>query len=210
MVPITVFGPSIRFLPDGMRSTESKVEVRKPNSSFASTRNFSAVPSLSGNKTRLHCLDERRQVLREISSFPICSCVGSTAVHSRRELDTKNSVLVDRGYNRKSVHMHALAWIFLSTALESKSDKSILHLCTSPREAWDALHAWYGPQTTGAESDHSLHLNIFNAAPGSNPLEEMGGIEDLATETRTAGLALDGYMLYTISLTLCCQILGAG
>ena len=55
------------------------------------------------------------------------------------ELDTENSVLVDRGYGRESVHMHTLARNFLSTALKSKSDKSILHRCTSPREAWDAL-----------------------------------------------------------------------
>ena len=71
------------------------------------------------------------------------------------ELDTENSVLVDRGYSRESVHVHALAWNFLSTALKSKSDKSILHRCTSPREAWDALLAWYGPQTTEAKSDLS-------------------------------------------------------
>ena len=55
------------------------------------------------------------------------------------ELDTENSVLVKRGCSRESVHLHALAWNFLSTALKSKSDKSILHRCTSPREAWDAL-----------------------------------------------------------------------
>ena len=39
------------------------------------------------------------------------------------ELDTENSVLVDRGYSRKSVHIHALAWNFLSTALKSKSQE---------------------------------------------------------------------------------------
>ena len=114
------------------------------------------------------------------------------------ELDTENSVLVARGYSRESVHIHTLAWNFLSTALKSKSDKSILHRCTSPREAWDALLAWYGPQTTGAKSDLSRRLNSFKIAPGSNPLEEMGRIEDLAAEMRTAGLTLDDHMLYTI------------
>ena len=58
------------------------------------------------------------------------------------ELNTKNSVFADRGYSGESVHMHALAWKFLSTALKSKSDKCILHRCTSPREAWGALLAW--------------------------------------------------------------------
>ena len=66
------------------------------------------------------------------------------------ELDNENSVLVERGYNRESVHIHALAWNFLSIALKSKSDKSILHRCTSPRELWDGLLACYGPQTMGA------------------------------------------------------------
>ena len=53
------------------------------------------------------------------------------------ELDTENSMLVARGFSRESVHVHTLAWNFLSTALKSKSDKSILHRCTSPRRAWD-------------------------------------------------------------------------
>ena len=97
------------------------------------------------------------------------------------ELDTENSELVGRGYDRESVHIHALAWNFLSTAIQSKSDKSILHRCTSPREAWDAL-AWYGPQTTGLKSDLSRRLNSCKIAPGSNPLEEMGRIEDLAAK----------------------------
>ena len=90
------------------------------------------------------------------------------------ELDTENSVVVGRGHNRKSMHIHALAWNSLSTALKSESDKSILHRCTLPREAWDALLAWHGPQTTGAKSDLSHRLNSFKIAPGSNPPEEMG------------------------------------
>ena len=42
------------------------------------------------------------------------------------ELDTENSVLFGRGYNRESVHIHALSWNSLSTALKIKIDKSIL------------------------------------------------------------------------------------
>ena len=41
-------------------------------------------------------------------------------------------------------------------------------------------------------------LTSFKIAPGSNPLEEMGGIEDIVAEMRTAGLTLDDHMLYTI------------
>ena len=48
------------------------------------------------------------------------------------ELHTENSALVARGYSRESVHIHTLAWNFLSTALKSKSDKSICLLYTSP------------------------------------------------------------------------------
>ncbi|CAM9977731.1 unnamed protein product, partial [Laminaria digitata] len=71
---------------------------------------------------------------------------------------------------------------------------------TPPREACDALLEWYGPQTTGAKSDLSRHLNIFKMATGSNPQAEMGRIEDLAAEMRTAGMILDDNMLYTIFL----------
>ena len=114
------------------------------------------------------------------------------------ELDTENSALVDRGYSRESVYMHALACNFLSTALKIKSDKIIPHGCTSPREALEALLAWHGPQTMGAKSDLSRRLNSLKIAPGSNPLEEMGRIEDLAAEMHTAGMTLDDRMLYTI------------
>ncbi|CAN0513933.1 unnamed protein product, partial [Laminaria digitata] len=92
------------------------------------------------------------------------------------------------------------AWSFLSTALKSQSDKSILHRCTSTREAWDALLEWYGPQITGAKSDLSRRLISFKIATGSNPQAEMGRIEDLAAEMRTAGMILDDNMLYTLSL----------
>ena len=51
---------------------------------------------------------------------------------------------------------------------------------------------------TGAKCDLSRRLNSFKIAPGSNPLEEMGRIEDLAAEMRTAGMTLDDHMLYTI------------
>lgn len=43
------------------------------------------------------------------------------------ELDTKNVVHVARGYSRDRVQTHTLACNFLSTALESKSNKSILY-----------------------------------------------------------------------------------
>ena len=74
----------------------------------------------------------------------------------------------------------------------------ILHICSSPREAWGLLVEWYAPQTAGAKSDHSRRHPILKIASGSNPLDEMGRMEDLATEMRTAGLALDNHMLYTV------------
>ena len=118
------------------------------------------------------------------------------------ELDTENTVLVGKGYNRESIYIHALALNFLSTTLKSKSDKDILHRCTSPREAWDAFFVWYGPQITGGKSDLSRRLNSCKIAQGSNPLQEMGRIEDVAAEMRTAGMTHDDHMLYTTLMTL--------
>ena len=63
---------------------------------------------------------------------------------------------------------------------------------------WDALLAWYGPQTTGIKSDISGRLSSFKMAPGSDPLKEMDRIEGLAAEMHTAGVTLDHHMLYTI------------
>ena len=39
---------------------------------------------------------------------------------------------------------------------------------------------------------------VFKIAPGSNPLKEMGTIEDLAAEMRTTGMTFDDHMLYAI------------
>ena len=79
-------------------------------------------------------------------------------------------------------------------ALKSKSDKSILRRCPSPREELDTIPAWYGPQTAGAELG-PRRLNSFKIPPGSNPLEETGRIENLVAEMRTARLAHDSHML---------------
>ena len=49
------------------------------------------------------------------------------------ESDEENAAFVQRGFNLESVQMHTLAWNFLSTALKSKSDRSMLHRCTLPR-----------------------------------------------------------------------------
>ena len=48
------------------------------------------------------------------------------------------------------------------------------------------------------KSDLSRRFHSFKIAPGCNPLEEIGRIEDLAAEMRTLGLTLDAHMLYTI------------
>ena len=50
------------------------------------------------------------------------------------------------------------------------------------------------------KSDLSRRLQFFKIATGSNPQAEMGRIEDLAAEMRTAGMILDDNMLYTIFL----------
>ena len=157
-----------------------------------------AVPQFSGNKPELTAWTRDARYYAKGVGFLPAFVPNPPQYVAVAELDTENSVLVGRGYNRERVHIHAVAWNFISTALRSKSDKSILYRCTSPREAWDAHFAWYGPQTTGAESDLSRRLNRFNIAPGSKPPDEMGRIEDHAAEMRTAGMTVDDHMLYTI------------
>ena len=51
------------------------------------------------------------------------------------------------------------------------------------------------PSNDGA---HSGRFNSFKIASCSNPLEEMGRIEYLAAETRSAGITLYDHILYTI------------
>ena len=91
----------------------------------------------------------------------------------------------------------------------SMSDKSILHMCISPREAWDAVFAWYAPQTSVAKRYLCRCLRGFKITPESNRLEEMGRMEDLGTEMHTPGLAFDNHMLYIIFVdALPCRVRG--
>ena len=159
---------------------------------------YTAVPSLSGKKLDFTAWTRNTRYYAKGVGFLSVFVSDPPQYIPVGKRDTENSVLVERGYSRESVHMHALARSFLPKALKRKSDKSILHRCTSPREAWDALLAWYDPQATEAKSDLSRRLNSFKIPLGSSALEAMGRIEDLATETRTAGLTLDDRMLYTI------------
>ena len=100
-----------------------------------------AVPQLSGKKPEFTAWTRDARYYAKGVGFLSAFVSDPPQYVSVAELDTENSVLVGRGYNRERVHIHALAWNFLSTALQSKSDKSTLHRCTSPREAWGALLA---------------------------------------------------------------------
>ena len=117
------------------------------------------------------------------------------------ELDIENSVLVGRGYNRERVHIHALAWNFLLRALKSKNDRVS---CTGAPQVHLAERSVgraprvVQPSNDKGQSDLSRRLNSFKIAPGTNPLDVMGRIEDLAVEMRTAGMSLDDHMLYAI------------
>ena len=53
-------------------------------------------------------------------------------------------------------------------------------------------------KTAGTKSDLSRRINSVDMAPGSNLLEELGRIVDLATEMHTTGFVLGDHMLYTI------------
>ena len=96
------------------------------------------------------------------------------------ELDTENAALVQRGFSLYSdIRWHQISCRQSSGA---RATKVLLHRCTSPREAYDPLLAWYGPRPLVAKSDLSLSLNSFQIAPKSNLIEEMGIIEDIAAE----------------------------
>ena len=134
------------------------------------TLKHTGVPQFSGKQSEFTAWTRQARYCPKLVGLLSAFVSGPPQYIPVGELDTENSVLVNRGCNRESVHIHALAWNFLSTALKSKSDKSILHMCTSPREAWDPLLAWYDPQTTGTKSDFPRRLDSFTIAPGSNSL----------------------------------------
>ena len=74
----------------------------------------------------------------------------------------------------------------------------------SQTQEWTRVY-WAGVPRRGKRGTLSLRgtalkrrLRSLEVAPGSNLPEEMGGIEDLAAEIRTAGLSVDDRMLYII------------
>ena len=102
VVPITVFEPSIRSPPVGMRYTESKVELRKPNSSFASTHNFSSSSLAFLHARRSKCEIFRSKVRykkgerawpRQSHSSPShCLRLGARALHSSSRRGSSSSL----------------------------------------------------------------------------------------------------------------------
>ena len=80
-----------------------------------------AFTQFSGKKPKIHCLDQRRQVLRHRSSFPVRVCVASTPVRSRRGIGYRN----------------------LGTCRKGVQPRSCTHTCTRLEFFIDALLAWY-------------------------------------------------------------------
>ena len=71
VVPDTVFGSSTRFRPDGMCSTESKVELGITNSSFASTRNYSSSsPASFHDRSKCERFRSHLRYKREEQAWP--------------------------------------------------------------------------------------------------------------------------------------------
>ena len=113
------------------------------------------------------------------------------------ELDAENAPFFQRGFSLDRVQRRPLAYIFpVDCPQEQERKQYTVHMYSAVGGV--GRHPCVVRPSAGAKSDVYRRQISLKVAPGSNPHKEIVRIGDLASEMRTAGLACDGHMLYTI------------
>ena len=155
-----------------------------------------AVPSFSGNNPEFTAWTSDARYYAKGVGFLSAFVSDPPQYIPVGELDTEKPILVDSRYSRKRVLIHALGGNYYRRL--SRATRAFCIIV--PRQEKRGARSSRGTalKRRGQKSDLSRRLSSFTITPGSNPLEEMGRIEDLASEMRTAQMTLDDHMLYTI------------
>jgi len=68
----------------------------------------------------------------------------------------------------------------------------------SPSELWKKTKKWYQASTIGEQNKLRQKLNNFQMVKGSNPVEALLEIEDIAAELSLSGVAVDQQHVYSL------------
>ena len=139
-------------------------------------------------KARIYFLDQRRQVLRERSRFPICFCVGSTPVHSRRGIGYQKFGTCRKEVQPRKCTDRCTGVEFPVDGPKEQERQEYLAQVHLAERSVGCAPCVVRRSNGGANFDLSRRLNNSRQhQSGSNPLKEMGRIEDLAAEMRSPG-----------------------
>ena len=64
------------------------------------------------------------------------------------------AMLLREGFSREGIRGAYQAWIYIDGALQSEADTSILKIFKPPREAFDHLEKWSGPESEVATQSY--------------------------------------------------------
>ena len=116
--------------------------------------------------------------------------VGATGID--REIYIRDNGVSGALYDR-----HMKAWAFFNQAFVMKTDVGRMKRFLSPSEFWCETKEWYQASTIGQQNKLRKKLN-FQIARGSDPVESVLEIEDIAAELSLSGVAVDQQHIYSL------------
>ena len=93
---------------------------------------------------------------------------------------------------------HMKAWAFFNQDFVMKTDVGRMKRFVSPSELWYETKKWYQASTIGQQNKLRKKLNNFQIARGSDPVEALLEIEDIAAELSLSGVAVDQQHVYSV------------
>ena len=79
-------------------------------------------------------------------------------------------------------------WNFIDAALQSEADRAILKICRSPREVFESLEKWHGPESEMATQRLYDKFHEFAIPPHSSPIAALHDLENINHQMYEKGI----------------------
>ena len=100
----------------------------------------------------------------------------------------QKAVLLREGFSNEEIRGAYQAWNFMDAALQSEVNRAILKRCRSPREVFERLKKWHGPESKVATQRLYDKFHEFAFPPHSNPITAFNDLEDINNQMYEKGI----------------------
>ena len=100
----------------------------------------------------------------------------------------QKAVLLREGFSNEEIRGAYQAWDFIDKVLQSEADRAILKRCRSPREVFERLEKWHGPESEVATQRLYDKFHEFAIPPHSNPIVAFHDLEDINNQMYEKGI----------------------